>query len=135
MPENFYDIVKRVVPPGLYQADVVDIYDGDTLWAVIKEKDLLVKLRLKDINSSELRGGSTATRKSAKYAKKFLSQLILGETVTIYIHGLCKYFRHLCTVYIGSEVWKKTPWLAKYEEFQEEHGVNLNKYMSAVNIA
>jgi endonuclease YncB( thermonuclease family) len=134
MVETFYQIIGKIVPPGIHQATITEVYDGDTVWAIIPALKIKIKIRFADINSSELRGGSIETRKSAKLCKDIVTQLILGETLTIKVHGLCKYFRHISTIYVEDQL-DRIPWLANYEEFREEHGINLNKYMIAIGIA
>jgi endonuclease YncB( thermonuclease family) len=134
MVETFYQIIGKIVPPGIHKATITDVYDGDTVWAIIPALSIKIKIRFAEINSSELRGGSIETRQSAKFCKDIVSQLILGETLTIKVHGLCKYFRHISTIYVEDQP-KRIPWLTGYEEFREEYGINLNRYMIAIGIA
>jgi len=99
-----------------YKARIISVYDGDTVRADV---DLgmgiwarNVKLRLKGIDSSELRSRSlTETRKAVK-AREALEVKVLNKEVTIETHKdrTGKYGRYLATIWIEddsrSERWK-----------------------------
>jgi len=99
--------------PYIYQAEVVEVLDGDSLWLKLsntieidfgfKIKDKLVKettqnFRLAGINAAEL---EKPTRAAGEAAKALLVSLVGQGPLTAVTHKPDKYGRWLCDLYVG----------------------------------
>ena len=87
-----------------YRAHVVDTYDGDTITVLIDlgfDIRYETKIRLYGINSPELRKGTD--REKGLYAKKYLSEQILGKEITLqtFKDKKEKYGRYLGQIFLG----------------------------------
>lgn len=89
-----------------YKAQVIDVYDGDTITAIV---DLgfhikqTIKIRLAGINTPELKGED---RDKGLVSKERLSELILGKEVIVktYKDRQEKFGRWLGDIYIPSSL-------------------------------
>jgi micrococcal nuclease len=96
-------VVMSGQPTRLNVGMITRVYDGDT---VTCDLDIgfgialkATKLRLKGIDTPELRGTSGDVKKRAYAARDYLRSLILGKEVLIRTHGKGKYGRWLATIY------------------------------------
>lgn len=82
----------------LVRAKVVDVYDGDTVTAILPlaQSFFKVKCRLLGIDAPELR--RKITREAGLAAKVFLSKLILDKVVMMECGKWDKYGRLLCNI-------------------------------------
>ena len=82
------------------KAVVIKVYDGDTLTLGFHHQSdgepTRVSCRINGIDTPEIRGSSTGEKKLALEAKEFLSNVTMGEVVTILNPGKEKYGRVLC---------------------------------------
>ena len=99
-------MIVRNQPARLNVGIVTRVYDGDTVtcdldigFGVILKS---AKLRLKGIDTPELRGTYGITKKRAYAARDYLRDLILGKDVLVETHGKGKYGRWLATIYYQS---------------------------------
>ena len=121
-------LADSLPPCGLYKykAEIVDVYDGDTVTADI---DLGFhtwrrgeKLRLYGINAPEVRGGADEEKAKGIAARDALRGRILDKEVII-----CtisdrkeKYGRYLAEIYLGTEKlndWLVTEGHAVYQDY------------------
>jgi len=87
---------------------VVDLYDGDTFYINLpKVPSLLGKrlgIRVKGIDTPEIRGGSAYEKAMAKKAKIFTKKMLDGaRKVDLKSCVRGKYFRIVCNVYIDGK--------------------------------
>jgi len=82
------------------KAIVIKVYDGDTLTLGFYHQSdgepTRISCRIDGIDTPELRGSSDDEKKLALEAKEYLSDVTLGEVVTIINPGKEKYGRVLC---------------------------------------
>jgi endonuclease YncB( thermonuclease family) len=85
--------------------EVVSVYDGDTFKinipgvpAVFGKK---ISIRIKGIDTPEIRGGTEATKAKARASREYLRSLLSGNLVTIHNVERGKYFRILADVKAG----------------------------------
>lgn len=110
---SFYEHVKELVPPGKYRARIDSVYDGDTVWATVDSLNIKIKIRLAEINTAEIKGGTEETRAVARSQREFVRSLIEGEEVIVKISGLDKFFRHLGSIYVPEAIWSKVDWVGQ----------------------
>ena len=87
----------------LYRGVVQRVIDGDTVDILcdlgfhifIKER-----FRLEGIDTPELRGGTTETKKLAQDAKKWLTSVLLDKEVLVLSKKQGKFGRYLGTIYL-----------------------------------
>lgn len=136
--EPFQNQIEELLPNGKYLAKIVKVYDGDTVWAGIihNGRSFRTKLRLRNINAAEIRGGTDETKASAQHAKKVVADLIADDIVHIQITGLDKWGRHLAFIYPNESRWKSVYQLSDYEYLilisktpHYENNAELNHYM------
>lgn len=67
------------------KARVVSVYDGDTFTVIANHRGKLTKfqIRLMEVNTPEIKGGTIETKQKAQEAKKFVEDAILGKIVNI----------------------------------------------------
>ena len=86
-----------------YKAIVKSVYDGDTITVDIDLGfDTWIrgaKLRLHGIDTPEMRGGTLETKKSAKEARDFVRERVLGRDIMIESLGKGKYGRYLAIIW------------------------------------
>ena len=75
-----------------YQATVIKVIDGDTIW--VKSNNKHIKVRLSYIDAPELR------QKHGVHSRDKLSELVLNKNVEINTYRKDRYNRHLGEVYI-----------------------------------
>lgn len=83
---------------GPYHVQVVRVIDGDTLELDILLTDHLtqrVRLRLRDVDTPELRGGQACEKKAAKAASQFVRSWVREATLTVTLFGRDRYGREL----------------------------------------
>jgi micrococcal nuclease len=90
-------------PNRLNVGIITKVYDGDTVtcdldigFGIILKS---ARLRLKGIDTPELRGTRGDVKKRAYEARDYLRSLILGKEVLVETHGKGKYGRWLATIY------------------------------------
>ena len=134
----FHKMVEELLPPGLYQAKIVKVYDGDTVWATVNHREIFrIKLRLRNINTPEIRGGSEEEKAEGFKSKHFVEKLLLNKIVHIKITGVDKYSRFLAFIYPNIDVWRESfEWT--FEDYMDalgkveknyEGSMELNEYM------
>lgn len=88
--------------------DVVDVYDGDTFYCDIAGyPDIVgkrVSIRIRGIDTPEMRAESKKTRKRAQKAKEFTADALAGaRKVELVNIERDKYFRILADVYVDDK--------------------------------
>lgn len=99
---------NKILNPWIYRVNYISNYDGDTIKFMrdcgcnVYHK---VTVRLLDIDTPEIRGGTTASKKHAHEAKEFVKE-VLSEAKRIYIETIKdkkgKYGRYLAKVWYVS---------------------------------
>ena len=99
---------KETIPfiPPIESGQVIKVYDGDTITIATRlpYKDTPLyrfPIRLKGIDSAEIKSKNDNEKKNAMIARDSLSKLILHKTVTIKNIENEKYGRILADVYLG----------------------------------
>ena len=99
-----YDIAEKFVPPISY-GKVVKVYDGDTI-TVATPLDYTrapiyhFSVRLRGIDSPEIRGSSTEEKAAATKSRDALAAKILNQMVFLQNIDMEKYGRVLADVYL-----------------------------------
>ena len=78
-----HDFVDLVMTPYCYKAQVVSVYDGDTITAVVDlgfNVKMKIKVRLAGINAPEIRG---TQRQEGLKTRDFLRSLILDKEIIL----------------------------------------------------
>ena len=93
------------VPP-IKEGEVIKVYDGDTITVASKlpyKESLLYRfsIRLKGIDSAEIKSKNANEKEHAKLARDALSGLILHKKITLRNIGTEKYGRILADVYLN----------------------------------
>jgi len=95
---------KSFIPP-INDGIVIKVYDGDTITIATKlpyNSELYrFSIRLKGIDSAEIKSSSLDEQKIAKEAKQCLTNLILNKYVSLQNLETEKYGRILADVYLG----------------------------------
>ena len=79
---------------GPYRAEVLDIIDGDTIRAKVQvwiSHNVETAVRIRDINTPELRGKCLGEREAAALARDHLALVLKGGTVSLLRVGPDKY--------------------------------------------
>lgn len=100
----------RPFPPGaVLVAKVVKVYDGDTITVALHHGGVpwLFQVRLRGVDTPELRGGGDAEKRAARDARAFVSARIANKIVSIHIDDKIdapgdKYGRLLARVVTGA---------------------------------
>ncbi|MEI0797602.1 thermonuclease family protein [Brachyspira intermedia] len=86
----------------LYNIEVIRIYDGDTFFVNIPDVHWLIgsniSVRIRGIDTPEIRGGTEETKELARKSKEALIKLFEGRKITLYNLNRDKYFRILADV-------------------------------------
>ncbi len=87
-------------PPYIYSAEIVSVYDGDTMDALVDlgfHTQVVIKVRLYGVNAPEIRGEEKET---GIMVRDFVRSLVLNKKVTIktYKDPTDKYGRWLAEV-------------------------------------
>ena len=85
--------------------NVVEVYDGDTFFITIKKTQSIfgkrLGVRVKGVNTPEIRGGTVETKAAALRAKSFTSATLSnGRAIKLTQCVRGKYFRVVCNVII-----------------------------------
>jgi len=112
-PMNLTNILvnwENTVPfvPPIDKGLVIKVYDGDTITIAARLPYLgsplyRFQVRLKDIDSPEMRGKTQDEKDAAKLSQRALSDLILNKTVYLKDCANEKYGRLLANVYVDIE--------------------------------
>lgn len=93
----------------IYTAKIVEVYDGDTCFAIFKYKNEYIKfkIRMQGYDSPELKPSLDHKDReneiiNAKKAKKQLEEYILNKIVILYCGNWDKYGRLLGTIYFNN---------------------------------
>ena len=96
----------------LYNIEVIRIYDGDTFFVNIPDVHWLIgsniSVRIRGIDTPEIRGGTEETKELARKSKEALIKLFEGRKITLYNLNRDKYFRILADVAVrafGKSWW------------------------------
>lgn len=85
---TFADDVKY---PGPYQADVLNVYDGDTITALVHmwpDISIEVGIRLADIDTPEIRGRCKAEEEAAIQARNFVVNMVENSNNRIWVRNI-----------------------------------------------
>lgn len=86
----------------LYNIEVIRIYDGDTFFVNIPDVHWLIgsniSVRIRGIDTPEIRGGTEETKELARKSRDALIKLFEGRKITLYNLNRDKYFRILADV-------------------------------------
>ena len=86
----------------LYNIEVIRIYDGDTFFFFFPNDQWLIgsniSVRIRGIDTPEIRGGTEETKELARKSKEALIKLFEGRKITLYNLNRDKYFRILADV-------------------------------------
>jgi endonuclease YncB( thermonuclease family) len=102
-------VLARPFVPALTLAKVVRVYDGDTITVAApfcngstqtEPEIYLFSIRLRGIDTPELRGGGPAEKVKAEVARDALAGLVMGRVVRVANVGSEKYGRVLADVFV-----------------------------------
>lgn len=86
----------------LTNVQVIRVYDGDTFFVNIPYLHFLIgsniSVRVRGIDTAEIRGGDERTKKIALQQKEALTKLLENRKITLYNLNRDKYFRILADV-------------------------------------
>lgn len=86
------------------QVEISRAVDGDTVEALMPEMPLIfqkLKIRVKGIDSAEMKGERKCEREDADRAKQKMANLVTGKTVDLYFCTPDKYGSRIdCTVFV-----------------------------------
>ena len=86
----------------LTNVQVIRVYDGDTFFVNIPYLHFLIgsniSVRIRGIDTAEIRGGTAETKALAQKSKEALIKLFENRTITLYNLNRDKYFRILADV-------------------------------------
>jgi len=89
-----------------YSAKITDVYDGDSITAIVDlgfELFTIKKLRLAGIDTPELKSSMMLEKELARQARDYLKGLVLNKDVRIVTYKKGKYGRYLADVYISEQ--------------------------------
>lgn len=138
--------LEDLVHSGIYEAKVVKVYDGDTVWVVYNNPyigPLKSKVRFTRINAAEIRGNKDETpdektirvRESSR-AKQFVEKIIGDKIIKIRVLQFDKYSRLLSDILVPKSVWMESG--LPIEKITIEGGqeyIDLSDYMLDHNYA
>lgn len=131
----FKSLVEEIIPPGWYDVKILRVCDGDTVWAAFQlENECLIrhKIRLRNIDTAELRTGNKESRKEGKRQRLFVKKLIDGKIVKAQVTGLGDHYRCLAFIFPDREMWEE--YIDNYDDMYTVVGgvdgcMELNEYM------
>jgi len=90
---------------GTHEAKITEVYDGDTLNAVILHHNKLTKLRIRMLgyDSPEIRTKNLEMKQKGLEARDYLKSLVLDKIVRLECHDFDKYGRILGDIYISEK--------------------------------
>jgi len=98
-----YDDMQKNKQDGL--VEVVSVYDGDTFKVNLTGENPIfgesLSIRLRGIDTPEIRGGTEESKARAIEARDFLANMLSGNVVTIHNLERGKYFRIVADVKAG----------------------------------
>ena len=99
--------------PPIEIGKVIKVYDGDTITvgAILLDKPYRFSVRLRGIDTPEMKGGSAHEKELAIKARDELSKRIMNKIVTLKNLETEKYGRILADVYLEEECMNQ--WLIK----------------------
>lgn len=109
---TFKSVSKFSFDGWIFQAKVVDVYDGDTCKVNVRYKDEIIQLtiRMLGYNSPEIKVSKKKPeeerieeKRKAIIARDYLRGLILNKIVRLVCSKCGKYGRVLGTIYIGKK--------------------------------
>ena len=87
-----------------YNAVITHVYDGDTLTATIDLGFKIhidgAKLRLANVDTPEIRGGTDEEKEAGRRSRDYVKQRILGKQIRIRALGRGKYGRYLVEIWL-----------------------------------
>jgi micrococcal nuclease len=97
---DYSKVYKFSLKDHVYNAKVINVYDGDTITVVFKFKDEFYKwnCRLNGIDTPEMKSKDLNEKNAAIRARNFLREKILGKIVKLYCSDFDKYGRLLVIV-------------------------------------
>jgi len=87
-----------------YEATIIDVYDGDTVTALIDlgfSIHIKKRIRLNGIDTPEIRTRNLKEKEHGFKARDYLRKLILDKKVTLDTYKPDKYGRCLADIYLG----------------------------------
>ena len=107
---DYSKIYKFSLKDNVYDAKVINVYDGDTITTVFKFKDEFYKwnCRLNGIDTPEMKSKDLNEKNAAVKARDFLREKILGKIVKLHCGDFDKYGRLLVIVEYNEEVINNT---------------------------
>ena len=99
--------------PPIDTGKVIKLYDGDTITvaSILLDKPYRFSVRLRGIDTPEIKGGSPHEKELAIKVRDELSKRILNKMVTLKHLETEKYGRILADVYLGDECMNE--WLIR----------------------
>ena len=97
---DYSKVYKFSLKDNVYDAKVINVYDGDTITVVFKLKDEFNKwnCRLNGIDTPEMKSKDLNEKNAAVKARDFLREKILGKIVKLHCDEFDKYGRLLVIV-------------------------------------
>lgn len=138
--------IDEMIVKGQFDAKVLKVYDGDTVWVAYKNERLgyiKTKVRLNRIDAPEIRGHAGESsfdkdirKEKAETSRNVVSELVGGKIVKLIITGLDKYSRILGDILIDEKQWSETNIGSSFklhEQYEEKvsgtNYVNLSNFM------
>ncbi len=105
---------KATLPPSpyTYYADVLEVYDGDTLTVTIDlgfSLTIKTKVRLMGIDTAEMKSEDEAVKKLAIASRDFIRSQALDKKVLLKSHKPDKYGRALADIWTLDDQWQPAP--------------------------
>jgi len=105
-------VAKLPPSPYTYYADVLDVYDGDTLTVTIDlgfSLTVKTKVRLMGIDTAEMKSEDPEVKKLAVASRDFIRELVLEKKVLLKSHKPDKYGRALADIWALNDDWTPVP--------------------------
>jgi micrococcal nuclease len=105
---------KATLPPSpyTYYADVLEVYDGDTLTVIIDlgfSLTVKTKVRLMGIDTAEMKSEDPEVKKLATASRDFIREQVLEKKVLLKSHKPDKYGRALADIWPLNDDWTPVP--------------------------
>jgi len=105
---------KATLPPSpyTYYADVLEVYDGDTLTVTIDlgfSLTIRTKVRLMGIDTAEMKSEDESVKKLAIASRDFIREQALDKKVLLKSHKPDKYGRALADIWTLDDQWQPAP--------------------------
>jgi micrococcal nuclease len=105
---------KATLPPSpyTYYADVLEVYDGDTLTVTIDlgfSLTVKTKVRLMGIDTAEMKSEDPEVKKLAIASRDFIRSQALDKKVLLKSHKPDKYGRALADIWTLDAQWQPAP--------------------------